>query len=508
MRLPRCSGVLLHPISLPGPFGSGDLGPEAYAFVRFLSSARQRIWQVLPLHPAGVGNSPYQPASAFAGNPLLISLGRLREQGWLTEKDLSRVPAQPGPSIDYGSVIGVRDALLRKAAHSFADSAANRGPEWSEYEAFCAEHADWLDDYALFMAARDAHGGKPWTQWEPELAARRPDALKHWSSRLATEIAAHKFYQWEFFRQWKALRVACHHSGIRILGDLPFYVGHDSADVWSAPRYFSLDHAGNPQKVGGVPPDYFSATGQLWGCPTYRWEAMREDGFRWWKARLRAALRWFDVIRLDHFRGYEAYYEIAAGARTAVNGHWVPAPGRELFEALRRELGELPLIAENLGVIGPEVEALRSELGFPGMAILQFAFGNLAQAQQFRPHRFERNLVACTGTHDNDTVVGWWTASLEDSTRSRSEVHHERERASSYLNQRGEPIHWTMIRALMASVADIVLFPLQDLLGLGSTARMNHPARREGNWQWRCLAEQLRPELAQHLRSLVETYER
>ncbi len=518
MRFQRSSGVRLHPTSLPGPYGAGDLGPEAFAFIEFLAAARQKIWQVLPLNPTGYADSPYQCFSAFAGNPLLISLERLAEQGWLSEDDLADVPRLPTRSIDYGAVIAFRFAKLRKAAARFfagpncvpdcTPSGTPDGAGRAEFERFCAEQAAWLEDYALFMAAKDAHGGIAWTGWEPALAAREPAALKRWSELLAGEIAAYKFWQFEFFRQWGALREACWQRGIRIMGDVPIYVAHDSADVWTAPELFWLDERGNPLKVSGVPPDYFSATGQLWGNPTYRWDRLREDGFRWWIARVRGVMRLFDLVRIDHFRGFEAYFEIPAGETTAVNGVWIKGPGVELFEALEREFGALPIVAENLGVITPEVEAIRRRFDFPGMALLQFAFGNDPQGPSFRPHNYERNLVAYTGGHDNDTTVGWWTSGVADSTRSEEDLQRERAFAGKYLNLRGEEIQWALIRALMASVADTVLIPMQDVLGLGSQARMNRPGRVDGNWRWRYEASELRPEMVRRLRTLTELYER
>jgi 4-alpha-glucanotransferase len=532
MRFQRSSGVLLHPTSLPGPYGSGDLGAEALGFIDFLAAAGQKIWQVLPLNPTGYADSPYQCFSAFAGNPLLISLDRLAEQGWLSQDDLAEVPELSTTSIDYGAVIAFRFAKLRKAAARFfagiegggdgsvgGGCAAGYAPKdgapgaGAQFEAFCAEQAGWLEDYALFMAAKDAHGGIAWTGWEPGLAAREPAAMARWSERLAGEIAAYKFWQFEFFRQWGVLREACRERGIRIMGDVPIYVAHDSADVWTARELFWLDERGNPLKVAGVPPDYFSATGQLWGNPTYRWERMRADGFRWWIARLRGVMQLFDMVRIDHFRGFEAYFEIPAGETTAVNGTWIKGPGMELFEALERAFGErefggLPIVAENLGVITPEVEAIRKRFDYPGMALLQFAFGNDPQGPSFRPHNYERNLVAYTGGHDNDTTVGWWTSGIEDSTRSEEELRRERAFAGKYLNLRGEPIQWAMIRALMASVADTVLIPMQDVLGLGSQARMNRPGRMDGNWRWRYERGELRPEMELRLRELTELYER
>ena len=506
MRFERSSGVLLHPTSLPGPYGAGDLGPEAFAFIEFLAAAGQKIWQVLPLNPTGYADSPYQCLSAFAGNPLLISLDLLVKQGLLSRKEVAGVHGFSATSIDYGAVIAFRFAKLQLAASRFFSTLD--GARKEAYEAFCAANAAWLEDYALFMAAKDAHGGVAWTGWETALASREPAALRQWSERLASEISAHKFWQFEFFRQWGALREACTRRGIRIMGDLPIYVAHDSADVWTARHLFWLDERGDPLKVSGVPPDYFSATGQLWGNPTYHWERMREDGYRWWIARMRGVMQMFDLVRIDHFRGFEAYFEIPAGEKTAVNGVWVKGPGMEFFETLEREFGELPIVAENLGNITPEVEAIRHRFNFPGMAILQFAFGTDPQGPSFRPHNYERNLVAYTGGHDNDTTVGWLTSGIGNSTRNEKELREEFEVASAYLNLRGEPIQWAIIHSLMRSVADTVLIPMQDVLGLGSAARMNVPGRMGDNWKWRYEHGQLRPEMTSRLRELTELYDR
>ena len=508
MRFQRSSGILLHPTSLPGPYGAGDLGPEAFSFIEFLADTGQKIWQVLPLNPTGYGDSPYQCFSAFAGNPLLISLDLLAEQGLLNSEDLADAPYFSNRLIDYGAVITFRFAMLRKAVVAFFAALKRSVESNEEYERFCEEQSDWLEDYALFMAAKDAHGGIAWTAWEPELAGREPAALAQWRERLAGEIAAYKFWQFEFFRQWGEIREACNGKGIRIMGDVPIYVSHDSVDVWKAPQLFWLDERGNPLKVSGVPPDYFSATGQLWGNPTYRWDRLRADGYRWWVARLRGVLKLFDLVRIDHFRGFEAFFEIPAGETTAVNGIWIKGPGAELFEALERELGELPIVAENLGNITPEVEAIRKRFHFPGMAILQFAFGTDPQGPSFRPHNYEQNLAAYTGGHDNDTTVGWWTSGIADSTRSEEDLRRERELASAYLNLRGEEIQWAMIHALMASVADTVLIPMQDVLGLGSEARMNLPGRMGGNWRWRYEREQLDPSMVARLRTLTKLYGR
>ncbi len=511
MKFQRSSGVLLHPTSLPGPYGAGDLGPQAFSFIEFLAEAGQKIWQVLPLNPTGYADSPYQCFSAFAGNPLLISLDLLAEQGLLSRADLAAAPAFPTSYVDYGAVITFRFAMLRRAAERFLATLelVPNNSRRAEYKDFCLRQAAWLEDYALFMAVKDANGGVSWTCWEHDLVVRKPEALASWRERLTTEIAAYKFWQFEFFRQWSSLRKACNERGIRIMGDVPIYVAHDSADVWTAGQLFWLDENGNPLKVSGVPPDYFSATGQLWGNPTYRWDLLREGGFRWWIARVRGVMKMFDLVRIDHFRGFEAYFEIPAGETTAVNGSWIKGPGMELFEALEREFGELPIVAENLGNITPEVEAIRKRFDFPGMAILQFAFGTDPQGPSFRPHNYVRNLVAYTGGHDNDTTLGWWNSGIADSTRSEDDLRREHAFASAYLNAgEGEQIQWAMIRALMASVADTVLVPMQDVLGLGSEARMNLPGRMSGNWKWRYELEQLRPEMGQQLRALAELYDR
>lgn len=499
---PRSSGILLHPTSLPGRFGIGDLGPEAYRFVDFLAAAGQRIWQVLPLGPTGYGDSPYQLFSAFAGNPLLISLDQLAEQGLLTREELARAPEFPAGEVDYGRVIRFKLTLLRAAYARFGASA--------EFDSFRRENAGWLGDYALFMAVKAAHGGEAvWSRWEPAIAAREPSALAEWRPRLGDEIGALEFEQYMFHRQWQSLHNYARERGIRIMGDLPIYVAHDSADVWSHPDLFQLDEAGDPAVMSGVPPDYFSATGQLWGNPIYRWDRMAETGFRWWIDRVFVALAQLDLIRLDHFRGLEAYWEVPAGETTARNGRWVKGPGAALFEALEGALGELPIVAENLGVITPEVEAIRTQFGFPGMAILQFAFGKDPQAPDFKPHNYPRDRVAYTGTHDNDTTVGWWSsADAGDSTRTAEDIREEREFTRKYLATDGREIHWVFIRTLMASVAHTVLFPLQDVLGLSSEARMNTPAVPSGNWRWRYQAEMLTPAIAERLKEMVATYDR
>lgn len=507
MKFPRSSGILLHPTSLPGRFGIGDLGAEAYRFADFLEGAGQKIWQVLPLNPTGYGDSPYQCFSAFAGNPLLLSLETLVERGVLTATDLERAPAFPETEVAYARVIEWKLPLLRKAARTFASSASSS--ERKQWESFCRENASWLDDYALFMACKEAHGGAVWTQWEPEFARREPKALDRWTRKLTTEIQTLKYWQCEFYRQWHALKTYCRERHIRIMGDIPIYVAQDSADVWAHPELFFLDDKGNPSKVAGVPPDYFSATGQLWGNPIYRWDVLKKSGYRWWIDRFGASLGLFDMLRLDHFRGFEAYWEVPGGEPTAIHGRWVKGPGAELFSALQAALGELPIVAENLGVITPAVEAIRKQFGFPGMAILQFAFGNDPQGPSFRPHNYPRALVAYTGGHDNDTTVGWWTGSgAGDSTRTREDIRKERAFAKAYLGFENEEINWVFIRAVLASIADTAIVPLQDVLGLGTEARMNLPGTPSGNWRWRFPSSALTTGVRERLRALTRMYDR
>jgi len=506
MKFPRSSGVLLHPTSLPGPHGVGDFGPEAYRFVDFLHSSGQKLWQVLPLNPTGYADSPFQCFSASAGNPILISLERLVEAGILGRHDLRGVPSFPVESVDYGAVIHFKLPLLEKAAQKFLADATPA--EHNQFEEFSRTNAAWLDDFALFMAIKRAHGLVVWTKWHSDIAARKPDAMKHWSERLAPSIAAQKFFQYEFFRQWKELRDYGRERGMRIIGDIPIYVAHDSADVWVNRQFFLLDGVGRPLKIAGVPPDYFSATGQCWGNPIYNWPLLKQTGYDWWVERLRSALRLYDLVRIDHFRGFEAYWEVPAHETTAINGRWVKGPGAELFSVLRKELGDLPIIAENLGVITPEVEAIRHEFGFPGMAILQFAFGSDPQAPTFKPHNYVHDLVAYTGTHDNDTVVGWWASAGGDSTRTAGDIEKEHQHTRAYLGFKDEPIHWVMIRGIMASVANTAVAPMQDVLGLGSEARMNLPGKPSGYWKWRMKPDAATPQVAARLKEMVTLYDR
>ena len=507
MNFPRSSGVLLHPTSLPGPYGIGDFGPEAYRFVDFLHAAGQKLWQVLPLNPTGYADSPFQCFSASAGNPMLISLDRLVEQGVLRKDDLRTLPMFPVGSVDYGASIHFKLPLLKKSATNFFANAPT--DDRGKFDEFCQNNRDWLNDFALFMAVKEAHDLVSWTQWPEDIRKHKPDAVERWCKKLADSIAAQKFYQYEFFQQWQELRAYGRERGIRIIGDIPIYVAHDSADVWANCKYFLLDERGNPEKIAGVPPDYFSATGQLWGNPIYNWPLLKQEGYKWWIERIRAAFRLYDFLRIDHFRGFEAYWEVPGGHETAEHGRWVKGPGRELFAALRAALGDLPIIAENLGVITPEVEAIRHEFDFPGMAILQFAFGKDPQAPTFKPHNYVRDLVAYTGTHDNDTVVGWWNSTgFGDSTRTAEDVEKEHVFARAYLNFKDEPIHWVLIRGIQASVANTAIQPMQDILGLGSEARMNLPGTSSGNWKWRMRPGAITQEIAARLREMANIYDR
>jgi 4-alpha-glucanotransferase len=510
MRFPRSAGILLHPTSLPGQYGIGELGSQALRFAAYLQEAGIKIWQVLPLNPTGYGDSPYQSLSAFAGNPLLIGLENLVAEGWLDQESLQSLPNFPEGRVDFSLVIPWKFAVLRKAALNFFGSATTEHK--AEFESFVAGNWAWLDDYTLFMAAKDAYQGRVWTEWETDLAGRRPGALAKWSAKLSSEIAAYKFWQFVFFRQWNAVREYCAQRGIRVMGDIPIYAAHDSADVWAHPKMFWLDEKGTPLKVSGVPPDYFSATGQLWGNPIYRWDAMKASGYRWWIERLRASLKMFDTVRLDHFRGFEAYWEIPAGEPTAMHGKWVKGPGAELFQALTDALGPLPIVAENLGVITPEVEAIRKQFGYPGMAILQFAFGTDPQAPTFRPHNYEQELVAYTGGHDNDTMFGWWRSGVAQSTRTQADVKKEYADARNYIgvsaDELDREVNWIFIREVMKSVANTVLFPMQDVLGLGSEARMNTPGTLGGNWTWRFSPDGLRAADHRRLKLFADIYDR
>ena len=505
--VPRSSGVLCHVTSLPGQWGIGDLGEAAGRFAECLHQAGQGIWQVLPLGPPGFGESPYQSFSAFAGNPLLVGLDRLAEEGWLSPEELAGAPPFDRHSVEFEQVRPFREHCLMQAHRAFRKKATSQ--ERAAFDDFRHEQGWWLDDYAFFAALKKKYAGEPWTKWSADLVARRPSALKARAAGLGAEIDEETFVQFQFHRQWQRLKSYCNSHGIRMMGDVPIFVAHDSADVWAHQDLFFLDERGQPTFVAGVPPDYFSATGQLWGNPLYRWDRMQRDGYAWWVERLRYALDQFDLIRLDHFRGFEAYWEVPAGAPTAAPGRWVAGPGAHFFQKVRETLGELPLVAEDLGVITPAVEALRDEAGFPGMRILQFAFGDDPKAGDYRPHNYPRHCVVYTGTHDNDTTRGWFESRAgEGTTRTAEQISEERRFALAYLGTDGSAIQWDLIRLALASVAETAIVPLQDVLGLGTEARMNLPGTSQGNWRWRFSEEMLTPEHIDRMRELTTIYDR
>ncbi len=493
----RSSGILLHPTSFPSPFGIGDFGEEAYRFLDFLIESEQKIWQILPLGPTGYGNSPYMCYSALAGNTLLISPEKLVEAGWLSAEDLVNLPYFPVEKIDYDLVIATKIPLLQKAATNFKVRAT--AAELSGFQDFYRQQT-WLDDYTLFMAIKDAHNGESWHLWESDIAQRQPEAMQKWATKLSAEIYYHKFTQYIFFSQWQALKKYANENGIKIFGDIPIYISHDSADVWAQPKIFCLEEeTGEVAQMAGVPPDYFSATGQLWGNPVYNWEELEKTNFQWWIDRVKATLQQVDILRIDHFRGFQAFWSVPKGEETAIEGEWIDAPGDALFTVLAEKLGKLPIVAEDLGVITPEVEALRDKFQFPGMKILQFAFDS-DRANPFLPFNYiRRNCVVYTGTHDNDTTVGWYVErSIE-----------EQARVNDYLGCTvPEGIHWSLIRLAMGSVANTAIFPLQDIFGLDTDARMNVPSVAEGNWSWRYSKEMLIPWLSNHLKHLTYLYGR
>jgi 4-alpha-glucanotransferase len=494
----RSSGLLLHVTSLPSRYGGGDFGDGAERFVRFLAEAGQRVWQVLPLVPTGLGDSPYASPSTFALNPLLVSPDRLVADGLLTAGDLDGAPAFPEDRVDFAAVGALKGALLTAAFDRFRADAAH--PLHPAFEAFAAREAAWLDDYALFVALKDAHDDAAWADWPAPLARRDPDALAGARREHARAVDRARFVQFVLDRQWAAVRAQCQAAGVEILGDLPIYVALDSADVWADRDLFDLGADGRPTAVAGVPPDYFSETGQRWGNPLYRWDRMRERDYAWWRRRLRRTLALVDRVRLDHFRGFEAFWAVPADEETAVNGRWVEGPRDALFEALADEVGRpLPIVAEDLGLITDEVRDLMDRFDLPGMAVLQFAFGGDPD-NPYLPHRHRRRLVAYTGTHDNDTTAGWWDAAPPD----------ERDYAGRYLglDASTEPVHRAAVRAAWASVADLAVAPMQDVLGLGAEARMNTPGEGAGNWGWRMTDAQLAEAPSRWLRTLTATYGR
>jgi 4-alpha-glucanotransferase len=495
MSFPRLTGILLHPTSLPSRGGIGDFGPAAYEFLDFLASARQGLWQVLPLGPPANGNSPYSSTSAFAGNPLLISLERLAEHGWIEDSQLKELP-NPVGLIDYDQVHEHKLPLLMRGAGKFLASAPENVR--SRFERFRAENEWWLEDFVLYDALRHRYDRQPWNTWPPELACRDAGALQNARSELASEMAVRRVIQFFFYEQWRALRLYCAQKSIRVVGDIAIFVDYDSADVWANRELFRLQDDLQPEAVSGVPPDAYSATGQRWGNPLYDWNAMRSQGYKWWVQRLRWATQTCDFIRLDHFRGFAQFWEIPASEPTAIHGRWVDGPRDELFNKLREELGGLPFFAEDLGYITPDVHELRERHQIPGIAVLQFGFSDPG-AHMYLPHRLASDRVVYTGTHDNDTTLGWWKSGTSD---------HERRAVENYVGRSEDGVNWAFIRAAQASVASFSIAPLQDVLGLGSEARLNTPSVTNGNYRWRYQPRSLTRELAERLASIAEVSDR
>lgn len=472
MAFERSSGLLLHPTSLPSPDGIGDLGPEAYRWVDFIAESGCTYWQILPLNPTGYGDSPYQCFSAFAGNPYMVSPVLLVDEGLLTLEDLQDRPAFPNDKVDFGPVIQWKKTLLHRSYLQFTASAKKHLRD--EFTQFRHDHSHWLDDYAVFSALKDYHGGRSWVEWEEAYRSREPRAISDFCSSNSASIVEITYWQFLFFRQWKNLKTYANKQNIQIIGDIPIFIAHDSADAWVSPHLFALNPDGSAAFIAGVPPDGFSATGQLWGNPHYRWDVHRKDGYSWWVSRIKSCLHTVDIIRLDHFIGFTRYFEIPGHMKTAEIGEWKPGPGAELFQAIQDKLGRLPVIAEDLGVMVPAVTELRERFDMPGMRILQFAF-YADDKHDFLPHNYDRNTVVYTGVHDNETTVGWF-GNLPEKEKSF---------CLDYLGTSGNDISWEMITAAWRSIANMALAPMQDFLRLGNDARMNYPGRMAGNWNWR-----------------------
>lgn len=493
----RMSGILVHPTSFPSPYGIGDLGKGAYDFIDFLESSGQHLWQVLPLGPTGFGDSPYQGFSAFAGQPLIISPEKLMELNLLTEADFADMPQWDPRKVDYGPAIQFKIRLLQTACAAFWHTPDKTLLE--EFEHFCENESEWLDDYALFMAAKDAHGGRCWLEWEEEMTAPTAAVRETWREKLSEQIRYYQFVQFIFNKQWMELKEYAHEHEVEIIGDIPIFVALDSCDVWANKKLFQLDSKGYPTNVAGVPPDYFSATGQLWGNPLYDWEVHKETGFQWWIRRIRRQLSMVDYLRIDHFRGFEAYWSIPAGEETAIGGQWVKGPCEDLFLAIQKELGsDLPIFAEDLGIITPEVEQLRDMFGFPGMKVLQFGFGDM-EDKNYIPHFYTTpNCICYTGTHDNDTTMGWY--------QTQPEIIKDRVRR--YGNTDGNQVSLDFIRFCLGSIAKYAIFPIQDLFVMGSNARMNIPGVAAANWNFRYIQEDLTKERQEWLLKTTRLYNR
>ncbi len=497
MEYNRSAGVLLHPTSLPGKYGIGELGSEAINFIDFLSNSGQKLWQIFPLGPTGYGDSPYQSFSTFAGNPYLISFEKLLDEGLLSKIELSNMPISDPHKIDFGSIYVNKLKLLRIAYENMKTMGNSIQNECFD---FCEKNKDWLDDYSLFMAVKNFHNGIVWKDWEKDIAFREIGAIEKWTEKLSDEIGFHKFMQYKFATQWNVVKEYANEKGIQIIGDLPIFVAYDSSDVWANSSLFSVDTKGNLETVAGVPPDYFSKTGQLWGNPLYRWEIMEKDNFLWWQKRLQKMYELVDIVRIDHFRGLEAYWEIPGDAKTAIDGKWVKAPGKKLLEVLKNVFGDVKILAEDLGVITSEVEDLRDSFNLPGMKILQFAFG-VDGDKKFLPHNHIKNCCVYTGSHDNDTTKGFF----ENEKDSESGIY---EWTQQYLNYYGDDICSALVLEAYKSVANIVVIPMQDLLNLGTEARMNFPSRLGGNWMWRFSWDQVPSELSTKYKNLTTLFDR
>lgn len=491
----RSSGILLHPTSLPSSYGVGDLGKEAYDFVDFLVSSKQRLWQMFPLGPTGYGDSPYQCFSAFAGNPLLISLDKLVEIGLLSKSEVKPPKQFNQDHVEYGEVISFKFSVYKKAYKNFVKKGKTELK--NKYENFCYNQREWLEDYALFMALKDYHDGAVWNTWDSSIAQRSSDAIKKWKNKLKEQIEFHKFIQYIFFDQWMELKAYANRNFIEIIGDIPIFVAFDSADVWAKREMFCLDETGYPIEVAGVPPDYFSETGQLWGNPLYDWDKMKGDNYSWWIDRFKVTLQMVDVVRLDHFRGFEAYWAVPYSEKTAVNGIWKKGPGADFFSALEASLGRVPIIAEDLGFITKEVHELRDQFNLPSMKILQFAFDSSEESDVI-PHKYNKNSVVYTGTHDNDTILGWFRGAFDA----------DKEYALSYIKSDGKDIAWDFIQLAFSTVSNMALVPLQDVLSLGTEARMNIPGTAGGNWTWRYRQGVLTEDIAKRLADITKLYGR
>jgi 4-alpha-glucanotransferase len=491
----RSSGVLLHPTSFPGRYGIGDLGDEAYRWVDFLAETDQQLWQFMPLGPTGYGDSPYYNLSAFAGNAMLISPDLLAVEGFLTSEDLAQVPDFPHDRVDFGPVIEYKKKLLARSFELFEANAT--AEQLQGMEAFSRANANWLPDFTLFMALKDYHGGRVWNSWETPIARHEPAAIKEWGEKLAREVRYYTFLQYQFSRQWLSVKSYANAKGIKLIGDIPIFVAYDSSEVWSHSGLFYLDEARNPTHVAGVPPDYFSATGQRWGNPLYKWDEMAKVNYRWWVDRFRKTFEMVDIVRIDHFRGFAGYWAVPAEEETAIKGEWRKGPGAAVFEAVQAELGECAIIAEDLGLVTPDVSALRDTLGYPGMKIVQFAFSD-DSTNTFLPHNHIPNCVTYTGSHDNDTAKGWYEKASEE----------EQHKARLYTNSNGIDFSWDLIRYTFGSVANMAIVPLQDILNLGSEARMNFPGKPYGNWSWRYVPEHLSVEVRMRLKLVTQLFAR